>query len=273
MILGENLSTYVPKKCETCMYRTVKRSFHPCNYLAITGKARSQICGYGDACTVYKRGKAIVLDADASDAVKQTQATTSNSLTKYDYALVRELYKQGLNYATIAKKSNIPYSAVVGYCRTRNMPNHRQDSVSQQIESHYHQGKTDAQIAQAAGCAVSTVANWRHQRHLPAQLSVSQVERTQKIAELYQQGLPDAMIAKQINCTPKVIARWRKQHNLASHGRGKITTKKSMQPEQMMQCYLLGFSDEKIAQTLGYSVYSVTQWRRQQKLSKHKSAK
>lgn len=213
-----------------------------CDYISLTGHARSRICPPGDACTVFELDKGeghqtsgIPMPAEARN-VKKLNFPVDQALA---------LYREGRRDREIAEELGVSKQTIQRWRSLQGLhPNGQGGPVlsfrEEDARRLHEKGLTDHEIGEKLGVSFTLIGRWRRRRGLkcnprakkePETLELIRSSREtedrtsfvrghggsikDKLAyDLYRQGLSDNRIAKLIGATHTGVYNWRQRNGL-----------------------------------------------------------
>ena len=212
--------------CTGCRYQSGELGvigLH-CNYLLITGRTRlgqmteaqrAETRRTG-ACLFKERGpQATVIEAPQEmygiPRIKPRRV-------RYDRAVFRKLWEQGLSDSQMAKEVGCAKETVLQWRKEEGLPfneAHIHFDREKMLEL-YQQGRNDAEIGRELGCSPQTVKHWRSTQGLPILTPRRRVD-WEAVRRLYMAGFGDAEISRLVGCNENTVYRWREKERLPAN--------------------------------------------------------
>jgi transcriptional regulator with XRE-family HTH domain len=139
----------------------------------------------------------------------------------------------------------------------------------------YAKGLKDRAVADAMGCSLYTIRQWRRANMVPPKKTREPRMDVKRAMELYLQGMTDEAIAQEIGASKSGVASWRFRNQLPAASvmlaeRGEpVPRKASRRPswqridyDAAKALYDQLLTDEEMAKRLDCSTYAVGEWRK-----------
>lgn len=211
------------KLCEQCRWRGYIDADLCCDYMYITGHARTVLPPREDGgCPVFEAG-----EREFSGIVQTLLPPTKNVVKRtmvYDEAIMRAAYDNGGTDKEIAEAVGCGKSTVWKWRQFRGLPPNLAPPTEPKFDrvammALYKKGYGDKMIARMMGCTHATVFRWREKNDLPP-VSMKIWQSTSLLASkmrgLYDQGKNDREIAEAVGCGITSVQRWRHAAGLAA---------------------------------------------------------
>jgi len=214
----------VTTECYRCKYRSTMFGEICCDYCWITGHSKLKLPKRADGgCPAFEDGEPLRVEVRPMDNPFRAVFIKGKKVTHEE---LLALYNRGLTDGEIAREIGSVKSTIYKWRHRNNFPANGkpQDGGSKYdykvFRKLYDQGLSDTKIAQAAGCAASTVSRWRTLEGLKSKgvSGSAQILDRDRMRELYDAGLSDAKIAREIGCNASTISKWRLRENLLPNG-------------------------------------------------------
>ena len=215
------------KECERCRWRgTFPGVDHiTCDYAWITGKCRTAMERKADGiCPAFEGGDPVRIEVRPMDDPFRAIIVKGK---KFSHEELLELYQKGMTDGEIAREIGSVKSTIYKWRHRNELPPNGkpQDGGSKydykKFRELWDRGLSDTKIAEACGCAASTVSRWRMLYGLKTRGVSGSAPRLDRgrIRELYDRGWSDEKIAREMGCNSSTVGKWRARNDLPANGR------------------------------------------------------
>lgn len=204
------------ERCRSCIYRSSNPAEYGCDFAHITGRCRS--AEVSDPALLNPR-KCPLYSAGGRKTKKGLRGNTRTSqIEKETFA---RLHRQGCTDAEMAEYFGVAKSTVSKYRNSLGLVVNRsaEKQAAAQVDyeklwSLYRAGYYDKQMAEACGCAISSVRKFRKNNCLPSNEENKNNARFMRYKQLYEMGWTDGEIAAETGVSKTAVLHWRRRLSL-----------------------------------------------------------